>query len=153
MDYEDALEDLDYEIYYQRYESMDIDKIQKQRPQATMPGKITHSAVPLSFTFMNIKEVNQLKRERTREGKRKPVELQEDTSEAKNENVQQQKEDNEENEVGITGVIVSRAQHNPQITSVLTNHYVSLQQQKNVLGGRKMDEGNTEEKKQKVIDL
>ena len=146
-------EDLDYRIYLEHYERLTLDTRQKSRPEATQPGKIKHSGQPLSFSFMTLKNVNQLKRERPRDGKRKPIETEEDVLETKNENVQQSNEDNEENEVGHTGIIVSRAQHNPQITSVLTNHYVSLQQQKNVLGGRKVDDSKSEEKRKKVIDF
>lgn len=145
-------EELDWEVYLAEYEKAKQEGGLKPRPAATQPGKIAHSAKPLSFTFMNIKRVTQLKLiQKPREGKRKPVETAEDVPEA-NENTQQQNEENDENEVGHTGIIVSRAQHNPQITNLLTNHYVSLQHQKNALGGRKNDDSKSEEKRKKEMN-
>ena len=51
-----------------------------------------------------------------------------------------------------TGPIISKANLNPQVNSLLANHYVQLQASKNILGGRKHDDGNEEEKRKKQIE-
>jgi hypothetical protein len=40
-----------------------------------------------------------------------------------------------------TGVIVSKANFAPQVNNLLANHYVSLQATKNLMGGRKIEDG------------
>lgn len=55
----------------------------KPRTDATRPGKIEHSAQPLDFSFLKLQDVQSLKKERPRAGKRKPIEKDEDEEDAK----------------------------------------------------------------------
>jgi hypothetical protein len=102
--------------------------MKNKKHAATEPGKILHSDKPLNFTFMDIQTVYQLKKERPRAGKRKQIEIEEDETDQKNDRHVLVKEEADDNENVTHGVVVSRAAHNPQINSLLSNHYVSLQQ-------------------------
>ena len=141
----------DYEAYVKLYEER-LEAMKRARSSATDQGKIIHSDVPLNFTFMDIQNVQQLKKERPRAGKRKPIEIEEDETDTKNERHVAVKEEADENENITVGVVVTRAQNNPQINTMLSNHYISLQQQKNVHGGRKIEDGKVEEKRKKQIE-
>lgn len=140
----------DYQAYEHQY-ALTLES-RKPRTKATESGKLQHPAIPLNFTFLKLLTVNQLKKERPRAGKRKPIEIEEDEADQKNDAQNVAKEENEEGEMNPTGVAISRAQHQPQISNLLSNHYVSLQQTKNVLGGRKNDDGKVEVKRKKQID-
>lgn len=49
-----------------------------------MTGSINHSGKPLDFSFLKLQDVQSLKKERPREGKRKAIEKDEDEEDAKN---------------------------------------------------------------------
>ena len=70
-------EEQDYLAYTRQYEEQ-LATMSKPRSGATEPGKISHSDKPLNFTFMDLQSVQQLKKERPRAGKRKPIEIEED---------------------------------------------------------------------------
>ena len=81
LSYEDA-EFADYLAYDYLYDE-DLKQYKKQRPQATMPGKILHSGPPLDFSFLKLENVESLKKERPRHGKRKKVQNDEEEEDSK----------------------------------------------------------------------
>lgn len=77
--------DNDFIAYEQIYaENKNI--IRKPRPEATKPGKIEHSGKPLDFSFLNLTDVENLKKERARGGKRKPILKDDDEEDQKKDN-------------------------------------------------------------------
>ncbi len=68
-------------------------KVWKPRTQATMAGSIHHSGKPLDFSFLKLQDVQSLKKERPREGKRKAIEKDEDEEDAKNKDLNSPLED------------------------------------------------------------
>ena len=66
-------------------ETYEISKTQtwKPRSDATKPGKITHSGPPIDFSFLKLQDVQSLRKERPRAGKRKPIEKDEDEEDSK----------------------------------------------------------------------
>lgn len=96
-----------------------------------------------------------MKKERPRSGgKRKPIEKEEDEEDAKKEALNpalEEKTDDKEMSKE-TGLIVSKATYASQINTTLANHYVSLHATKNLLGGRKIDDGKEEEQRKKKIE-
>ena len=48
--------------------------------------------------------------------------------------------------------MVRRVQHTPAISDLLNKNFTSLQNTKNILGGRKVEDGKEEKKRKKVID-
>jgi hypothetical protein len=97
-----------------------------------------------------------LKKERPRAGKRKPIEKDDDEDDLKKEAIHAAGDDKAEGDkkdgAKETGVIIHKATIPPAINATLTKNFVSLQATKNLLGGRKIDDGNEEEKKKKKIE-
>ena len=58
-----------------------------------MTGSISHSGKPLDFSFLKLQDVLSLKKERPREGKRKPIEKDEDEEDSKNKDLNPALED------------------------------------------------------------
>ena len=73
----------DYLLYMEDYDRL-MKKVWKPRTSATCPGKIQHSGPPLDFSFLKLQDVQSLKKERPRAGKRKAIEKDEDEEDAKN---------------------------------------------------------------------
>ena len=48
-----------------------------------MPGKIDHFGAPLDFSFLKLQDVQSLRKERPRAGKRKPIEKDDEEEEGK----------------------------------------------------------------------
>ena len=69
-------------IYIAHYDEL-LNKQWKQRPDATKPGKIEHSGKPLDFSFLKLQDVQSLRKERPRDGTRKPIEKDEEEEDAK----------------------------------------------------------------------
>ena len=95
-----------------------------------------------------------MKKERPRAGVRKPIEKEEDEEDAKKEalNPALEEKADDKKDVKETGVVVSKANFTPQVNNLLANHYVSLVTTKNLLGGRKIDDGKEEEQRKKKIE-
>ena len=130
----------------------------KPRTSATAPGAIEHNAPPLDFSFLGLKDVITLRKERPRAGTRKEIEKDEDEEDAKKEalnpvlaNVVDAEKSQEQKE---QTTIITKASNMPQINSILANHNVSLATtNKNVPGGgRKIEQGSDEHKRKKKID-
>lgn len=147
--YDEYLLEQDYFLYMEDYDRL-MKKVWKPRTQATCPGKIVHSGPPLDFSFLKLQDVQSLKKERPRAGKRKAIEKDEDEEDAKNKDLNpalgEDKIDGdkpkEEKEKGVVGIV--KASHVPAIHTLQSNHYVSLQQTKNAIGGRKLEDGKEE---------
>ena len=75
-------DEMDYYAYVQAYEEAKTKRF-KSRPDATKPGKIEHFGPPLDFSFLKLQEVQALRKERPRAGKRKPIEKDEDEEDTK----------------------------------------------------------------------
>ena len=69
-------------IYIAHYDEL-LNKRWKPRPDATMPGKIEHQGKPLDFSFLKLQDVHSLRKERPRDGKRKPIEKDEEEEDSK----------------------------------------------------------------------
>jgi hypothetical protein len=78
-----ALEEaLDYQVYQQEYAEKKTLRW-KPRPAATKPGKISHHGPPIDFSFLKLQDVQSLRKERPRAGKRRPIEKDEDEEDTK----------------------------------------------------------------------
>jgi len=73
---------MDYAYYQMVYEESRTKRF-KPRPDATRPGDIEHWGPPLDFSFLKLQEVQSLRKERPRAGKRKPIEKDEDEEDQK----------------------------------------------------------------------
>ena len=68
----------DYFLYQQDYDNL-MKKVWKPRSSATIEKQaIVHSGAPLDFSFLKLQDVQSLKKERQRGGKRKPIEKDDD---------------------------------------------------------------------------
>jgi hypothetical protein len=71
-------------------------RVWKPRSSATIEKvAIQHSGKPLDFSFLKLKDVASLKKEKPREGKRKPIEKDEDEEDAKKNELNPALEDKE----------------------------------------------------------
>ena len=118
-----------------------------------MEGKIIHNGEPLDFSHLKLKDIFVLRKERPRGGKRKAVEKEEDEEDNKKETLNQALEENadEKKDEKVFETKVTKAQHTPQISDLLHKNYTSLQNTKNMIGGRKVDDGKEELKRTKEI--
>jgi hypothetical protein len=88
-----------------------------------------------------------LRKERPRAGKRKAIEKEEDEEEQnKKDTLNQAMEENpdEKKDEKVFETVVSRSNHQTQISEFLNKNYTSLQNTKNMIGGRKTEEGKDE---------
>ena len=79
---ENALDAQDFLVYEQMYAEA-LQQKKKPRPDATMPGKISHEGEPLDFSFLKLQDVTALRKERPRGGKRIAIEKDEEEEDAK----------------------------------------------------------------------
>ena len=154
---QDQYYDQDYYLYQEEYDQARVVP-RKPRTMATAPGAIEHNAPPLDFSFLGLKDVITLRKERPRAGTRKEIEKDEDEEDAKKEQLNPALANAADAEKGQEqkeqGVVITKASNLPQINSLLANHNVSLQTtNKNVPGGAmKMEQGSEEDKRKKKID-
>lgn len=97
-----------------------------------------------------------LRKERPRAGRRKAIEKDEDEEDKKdtaNAALEDKLKTEKEGEAKEVGVIVTKASNIPAISNLLANHNVSLQTTKNLMGGRKVDDGKETEQRKKGIKL
>lgn len=138
----------DYFIYYQAYDEMRTQR-RKLRPQATMPGKIDHFGKPLDFSFLKLQDVQALRKERPRGGKRKPIEKDEEEEDGKKGDAAAADDKGEDKPKEAKETLVVRNTAVPQVNNIIANFSVSLQATKNGLMGAKRAEDGTEESKRK----
>ena len=93
-----------------------------------MPGKITHNDKPLDFSYLKLQNIDALKKERPRDGHRKPVEKEEDEEDTKKESNNQliDEAEGEKKEDKTQEVVVVRAQHANAISDILAKNSTSL---------------------------
>lgn len=119
-----TLAEKDYILYVQEYDE-ELSKTKKPRTSATIPGKIEHSGPPLDFSFLKLQDVQSLKKERPRAGKRKPIEKDDDEEDNKKNDALNPALGDEKLEGDInkehkeTGVVITKAAHVPAVTTVL----------------------------------
>mmetsp|Transcript_29847 Transcript_29847/g.45574 ORF Transcript_29847/g.45574 Transcript_29847/m.45574 type:complete len:299 (+) Transcript_29847:94-990(+) len=133
-----------------------LDKRWKERPLATIPGKIDHAGPPLDFSFLKLQDVQSLRKERPRAGTRKPIEKDEDEEDAKKgDNVAalngDDKMDGDKPKEHKESMVI-RNTSIPQVNNILANHSVSLTATKNgMMGSRKPEDGKEESQRKKEI--
>jgi hypothetical protein len=76
------ISEIDYELYHRLYDDIKNQRL-KPRVQATIPGKIDHYGPPLDFTFQKLQDVQSLRKETPRSGKRKPIEKDDEEEDGK----------------------------------------------------------------------
>ena len=104
---------------------------------------------------MKLTDVHVLRKERPRAGNRKAIEKDEDEEDHKKDNLNAAADENNEGEKEgkEQGVVISKASGAPQVVNLLSNHYVSLQANKGLLGGpKRAEDGKEEEKRKKKIN-
>ena len=134
---------------------MERSKVRKPRSEATEPGKINHAGPPLDFSFLKLQDVQSLRKERPRAGKRKPIEKDDDEEDNKKGDQGalngDEKGDGDKPKEHKESMIV-RNQAVPQVNSILANFSVSLQASKNgMMGARKVDDGKEEARRKKEV--
>lgn len=119
-----------------------------------MEGKIQHNGTPLDFSFLKLQDVQALAKERPREGRRKPIQKDDEDEEKAKEtqNLALEENQDEKKDEKTLETVISRAGHMPQIADILTKNFTSLKDTKNLLGGRKQEDGKEEQKRQKEIN-
>ena len=121
-----------------------------------MPGKIEHAGEPLDFSFLKLQDVNSLRKERPRAGKRKPIEKdeeEEDSKKGENRDLLngEDKLDGDKPKEHKESLVV-RNTSVPQINNILSNFSVSLTASKvGVMGARKQEDGKEEYQRRKEI--
>ena len=124
------MDEKDYAIYLQVYDEMRSQR-RKPRPQATMPGKIEHQGPPLDFSFLKLQDVQSLRKERPRAGKRKPIEKDDEEEDEKSKdqaglNPAEDKMDGDKPKEAGKELVTIRNTHIPLVNSLLAQS-VSLQ--------------------------
>ncbi|CDW82522.1 leucine-rich repeat-containing protein 51-like [Stylonychia lemnae] len=132
--------------------------IQKRTASLVTGQVIKVSGNPLDFSFLKLQNIESLKKEEPRSGKRKPIEESEDEEDQKkNENLlnpqldaEKQDQDKQMNQQKETSIKANMAQ---QINSLLANNNISLQANKNQMLGRKNEDTKVEAKRKKLVNV
>ena len=153
--YEEIEAQMDWEAYAALYEGLKQKRF-KPRPDATKPDtKIQHYGPPLDFSFLKLQDVQSLRKERPRAGKRKPIEKDEDEEESKKGDAAAANGDDKDLGEKAKEVKESQVVKNtsvPAVNQILAQYSVSLSAAKNgLMGGRKPEDGKEEQKKKKEI--
>jgi len=123
-------EEQDYWAYVQAYEEAKTKRF-KSRPDATKPGSIEHFGPPLDFSFLKLQEVQSLRKENPRAGKRKPIEKDEDEEDTKKGDATafngEEKGDGDGKPKEAQGSLVVKNTAVPQVQNILASYSVSLQ--------------------------
>uniref|UniRef100_A0A7S3FUK3 Leucine-rich repeat-containing protein 51 n=1 Tax=Strombidium rassoulzadegani TaxID=1082188 RepID=A0A7S3FUK3_9SPIT len=149
------MDEQDYELYVRVYDEMRLLR-RKPQSQATVEGKIDHFGTPLDFSFLKLQDVQSLRKETPRAGKRKPIEKEDDEEDAKKGDalnaLNEDKLDGDKPKDSKETMIIRNIQV-PSIVNILATHSVSLQATKvGMIGSRKQDDGKEESQRKKEIN-